>query len=133
MIPAHDLELLRAPPGRRGAVCLRAQIFATATGWRELPLDGATWRKRPPGCDHLRAWQISPRGPIIYTTEQYDERPSAELIAWIRAHSYTLRHTSFKIHNPCGGCTMFAIWQPAALDATATLQALDKLSTEYWQ
>ena len=131
-INTEALELLRAPPGTRGAVRLRTQIFALATGWREIPLEGRVWRNRPPGCDHLRAWQAD--GTIVWTCEQYEGRPSAELLAWIREHSYTLRHTSFKIHNPaCGGCTMFAIWQPAALDATAILQALDTVAMEYWQ
>ena len=131
MEPA-DLKILRARPGEGGAVRLRAQLFATCTGWREVPRENRrVWRNSPPGCDHVRAWQVS--GTIAYTTEEYDGRPSAELVAWIRDHSYTLRHTSFKIHNPCGGCTMFVIWQPAELDATATVQALDKLATEYWQ
>jgi hypothetical protein len=129
-IPTHDLELLRAPPGTSGAVRLRSQIFETATGWRELPLRGRLWRNRPPGCDHLRAWQ-TPTGAIVWTTEEY-RTGRLSVDAWAYERAYRIAETKFRIHYP-SLARMFLIWEPARLDMLPTLNTLDMVGQEYFQ
>jgi hypothetical protein len=128
-IPAHDLELLRAPPGAPGAVRLRSQIFALATGWREMPLDRRLRRQRPPG-DHLRAWRTS-TGAIVWTSEEYSSgRAPAD--AWAYERAYRISETAYRLHYP-SLARMFLIWEPARVDARPTIHTLDLLGQEYFK